>query len=77
MVETPGFTVDEPTLEVPSGLSEVVESVGARALLFNPLFPGELTFANDEQQRYRGQCISREGFNLIVYRLMARVIEKG
>lgn len=76
-VETPCFKVDELTLEVPPGLSESVESAGARALLPDPLFPGELTFANDDLQRYRGQCIGREGLNLIVHRVMARIIEKG
>jgi hemolysin activation/secretion protein len=76
-VETPCFKVDELTLEVPPGLSDAVESAGARALLPNPLFPGELTFVNDDLQRYRGQCIGREGLNLIVHRLMARIIEKG
>jgi hemolysin activation/secretion protein len=76
-VETPCFKVDEPTLEVQPGLSEAAESAGTRALLPSPLFPGELTFADDGQQRYRGQCIRREGFNLIVYRLMARANEKG
>ncbi|WP_244305957.1 ShlB/FhaC/HecB family hemolysin secretion/activation protein [Paraburkholderia lacunae] len=76
-VETPCFKVDELTLEVPPGLSDSVESAGARALLPNPLFPGELMFANDYLQRYRGQCVGREGLNLIVHRVMARIIERG
>jgi hemolysin activation/secretion protein len=76
-VETPCFKVDELTLEVPPGLSDSVESAGARALLPNPLFPGELMFVNDYLQRYREQCVGREGLNLIVHRVMALVIEKG
>lgn len=76
-VETPCFRVDELTLEVPPGFSDSVESAGARALLRNPLFPGELMFVNDYLQRYRGQCVGREGLNLIVHRAMALVIEKG
>ncbi|PMS26476.1 ShlB/FhaC/HecB family hemolysin secretion/activation protein [Paraburkholderia rhynchosiae] len=76
-VETPCFRVDELTLEVPPGLSDPVESAGTRALSPNPLFPGELMFANDYLQRYRGQCVGREGLNLIVHRVMARIIGKG
>lgn len=76
-VETPCFKLDELTLEVPPGLSSSVEAAGARALLPNPLFPGELMFANEYLQRHRGQCVGREGLNLIVHRLMARIIEKG
>lgn len=76
-VETPCFKVDELTLDVPPGLSDSVESAGARALLPNPLFPGELMFVNDYLQRYRGQCVGREGLNLIVHRVMARIIEQG
>jgi hemolysin activation/secretion protein len=75
--ETPCFKLDELTLEVPPGLSDTVEAAGARALSPNPLFPGELTFANDYLQRYRGQCVGRDGLNLIVHRVMARIIEKG
>ncbi|MFM0330086.1 ShlB/FhaC/HecB family hemolysin secretion/activation protein [Paraburkholderia strydomiana] len=76
-IETPCFKVDELTLEVPPGLSDQVESAGAQALSPNPLFPGELMFANDYLQRYRGQCVGREGLNLIVHRVMARIIGKG
>jgi hemolysin activation/secretion protein len=75
--ESPCFTLDSLALEVPSGLSPVVEAAGTRALSPNPLFPGELAFADDDLQRYRGQCVGREGLNLIVHRVMARVIEKG
>ncbi|WP_052426850.1 hypothetical protein [Paraburkholderia terrae] len=76
-VETPCFRLDELTLEVPPGLSETVEAAGARALSPNPLFPGELTFARDYLQRYIGQCVGREGLNLIVHRVMAQIIGKG
>lgn len=75
--ESPCFKLDSLTLEVPQGLSPVVEAAGARALSPNPLFPGDLTFATDYLQRYRGQCVGREGLNLIVHRVMARIIEKG
>ncbi len=76
-VEIPCFKIDELTLEVPPGLSDTVEAAGARALSPNPLFLGELTFARDYLQRYVGQCVGREGLNLIVHRVMARIIDKG
>ena len=76
-VESPCFVLDELKLEVPAGLSARVEAAGARALSPDPLFPGRLAFANDYLERYRGQCVGREGLNLIVHRVMARIIEKG
>lgn len=76
-VETPCFQIDKLTLQVPPGLSETVEAAGARALSPNPLFPGELAFANDYLQRFRGQCVGRDGLNLVVRRVMAHIIEKG
>ncbi|MBI0328736.1 ShlB/FhaC/HecB family hemolysin secretion/activation protein [Burkholderia plantarii] len=75
--ETPCFRIDSLALEVPPGLSAAVEAAGARALLPNPLFPGELRFADEYLQRYRGQCVGTQGLNLIVHRVMARLIERG
>ncbi|QCP47735.1 ShlB/FhaC/HecB family hemolysin secretion/activation protein [Trinickia violacea] len=75
--ESPCFKVDQLALEVPNGLSDAVEAAGARALSPNPLFPGALTFAADYLQRYRGQCVGREGLNLIVHRLSALILAKG
>ncbi|WP_186148216.1 ShlB/FhaC/HecB family hemolysin secretion/activation protein [Burkholderia gladioli] len=75
--ESPCFRIDELALEVPRGLAEDVEVAGARALLPNPLFPGELMFANDYLQRYRGQCIGTNGLNLLVHRVMALLIARG
>jgi len=75
--ETPCFKVDELSLEVPSGLSGAVEAAGKRALSLEPPHPGELAFAARYLDRYRGQCIGREGLNLIVHRLRALIIEKG
>ncbi|WP_460903719.1 ShlB/FhaC/HecB family hemolysin secretion/activation protein [Paraburkholderia jirisanensis] len=76
-VETPCFKIEALSLDVPPGLSETVEAAGARALSPNPLFPGELTFARDYLQRYIGQCVGRDGLNLIVHRVTARIIEQG
>ncbi len=75
--ESPCFTLTSITLRTPPGLSPSVEAAGARALSANPLWPGALSFANDYLQRYRGQCVGREGLNLIVHRVLARILERG
>jgi hemolysin activation/secretion protein len=76
-VESPCFKAEQISLEVPPGLSPMVEAAGTRALSPDPLFPGELMFVNDYLQRYRGQCVGQDGLNLIVHRVLARIIEKG
>lgn len=75
--ESPCFKLDALTIEVPNGLNPLVEAAGARALSPNPLFPGELSFISDFLQRYRGQCVGREGLNLIVHRVMVRILDAG
>ncbi len=75
--ESPCFNVTQLTLELPAGLSESVRAAGMRALSPDPLFPGKLAFASAYLQRYRGQCVGREGLNLIVHRLSALILEKG
>ncbi len=75
--EFPCFKVEHIGIELPSGLSDLVRAAGERALSPDPLFPGELRFTSDYLQRYVGQCIGREGLNLIVYRLADRILKKG
>jgi hemolysin activation/secretion protein len=76
-VETPCFKVEQIGLEMPKGLGESVRSAGERALSADPLFPGPLRFASEYLQRYVGQCVGREGLNLIVHRVAERILEKG
>jgi len=75
--ESPCFKVEEITLAMPKGLGKAVEQAGERALSPDPLFPGKLSFASTYLQRYRGQCIGRDGLNLIVHRLSALLLQKG
>ncbi|MEX3959230.1 ShlB/FhaC/HecB family hemolysin secretion/activation protein [Trinickia sp. EG282A] len=75
--ESPCFKVEELTLRIPEGLSEPVRAAGVRALSPDPVFPGALLFASSHLQRYRGQCVGREGLNLIVHRLSALILAKG
>ncbi|GLU33894.1 ShlB/FhaC/HecB family hemolysin secretion/activation protein [Trinickia caryophylli] len=75
--ETPCFRVDRLTLAVPDGLSEKVRAAGERALSPDPLFPGQLSFAVDYLKRYEGQCVGRDGLNLIVHRVSALILDRG
>lgn len=75
--ETPCFKIDEIALVTPQGLSNAVERIGARALSPDPVFPGQLSFASSYLQQYRGQCVGRDGLNLIVHRLSALILAKG
>lgn len=75
--ETPCFKIDEVALTMPKGLSKMVEEAGERALSPDPLFPGKLAFASSYLTRYRGQCIGREGLNLIVHRVSNLILQKG
>jgi hemolysin activation/secretion protein len=76
-VETPCFKIEQIGLEMPKGLSDLVRAVGDRALSPDPLIPGEVRFAADYLQRYVGQCVGREGINLIVHRVADLILEKG
>lgn len=75
--ETPCFKVAQIGLQMPKGLSDSVHAAGERALSPDPIFTGELRFADDYLQRYVGQCVGREGLNLIVHRVSERILEKG
>lgn len=76
-VETPCFKLERIGLEMPKGLSDSVQAAGERALSPDPIFTGELRFADDYLQRYVGQCVGREGLNVIVHRVSERILEKG
>ena len=71
-VESPCFRIDRFLLEVPSQLPESIRKRGASSLPTDPFH-----FAQTYLQQYAGQCIGREGLNLIVRRLTARILAKG
>ena len=76
-IETPCFKVERIGLEMPKGLGAAVRTAGERALSPDPLFTGELRFADDYLQRYVGECVGRDGLNLIVHRVSKRILEAG
>lgn len=70
--ETPCFTVNTFVLEVPGQLSPAAHRYGASASLFDPFH-----FAQKFLEQYSGQCIGREGINLLVRGVTARILERG
>ncbi|HWZ49244.1 MAG TPA: ShlB/FhaC/HecB family hemolysin secretion/activation protein [Herbaspirillum sp.] len=77
-LESPCFKTDTLVLVLPPGLSEPVKAVGQRALAPDFLsLHASLLFASHYLERYRGQCIGREGVNLIVHRLSALILQNG
>lgn len=66
--ETPCFRVDHFALEIPRQFVDA-----SRAARMQDRF----RFADDYLAQYAGQCIGREGLNLIVKRLTAQILGKG
>ena len=70
--ETPCFTVDSFVLEVPSQLSPAAHRYGASTSLFDPFH-----FAQKFLDQYRGKCVGREGINMLVKGVTAKILERG
>lgn len=70
--ETPCFNIQHFVLEVPSQLSPEAHRYGASTL---PL--DRFRFAQDFLEQYAGRCIGREGINLIVKGVTAKMLERG
>jgi hemolysin activation/secretion protein len=70
--ETPCFTVNTFVLEVPSQLSPAARRYGASASFFDTFH-----FAQKYLEQYSGQCIGREGINLLVKGVTAKILERG
>jgi hemolysin activation/secretion protein len=68
--ETPCFTVNNFVLEVPGNLSPTAKRYGASTL---PL--DSFRFAQDFLEQYKGKCIGREGINMIVKGVTAKILE--
>ena len=71
-VETPCFKIQKLLLEVPDHVSPEAHRIGASTL---PL--DKFRFAQDFLDQYAGQCIGREGINIIVKGLTAEILERG
>lgn len=70
--ESPCFKINYLSLEVPVHFPAHILAVGASTLPQD-----HFRFAQDYLEKYAGQCIGREGLNLIVKRLTARILDKG
>ncbi|HUW00055.1 MAG TPA: ShlB/FhaC/HecB family hemolysin secretion/activation protein [Gallionella sp.] len=70
--ETPCFTVNKFVLDVPGNFSPAARRYGASTL---PL--DTFRFAQDFLEQYKGKCIGREGINMIVKGVTAKILERG
>ena len=70
--ETPCFNIQNFVLEVPSQVSPEAQRYGASTLPMD-----RFRFAQDFLEQYAGQCIGREGINLIVKGLTAEILDRG
>lgn len=70
--ETPCFTVHNFVLEVPSQLSPAAHRYSPGSSLFDTFH-----FAQKFLDQYRGLCIGREGINLLVRGVTAKILERG
>ncbi|WP_244813744.1 ShlB/FhaC/HecB family hemolysin secretion/activation protein [Caballeronia sp. Lep1P3] len=70
--ETPCFRVDTFSLDVPTTLPEVLRTKGASAL---PL--DAFAFARQWLDHYKGQCIGKEGVNLLTKGLQQTILSHG
>jgi len=70
--ETPCFPLHRITLQPSLQLSDHATRIGASALPLAPFF-----FAQEYLQNYVGQCIGKEGLNLIIQGLTNIILQKG
>lgn len=70
--ETPCFTIQHFVLEVPSQLTPEAHRYGASTLPQD-----HFRFAQDFLEKYAGLCIGREGINLIIKGVTAKILEQG
>ncbi len=71
-VETPCFKIDKFVLEVPSQVSPEAQRYGASQSQTDTF-----RFAQVFLEQYSGQCIGREGINIIVKGLTSKILERG
>ena len=71
-VETPCFRIDAFSVEVPDTLPEVVRVKGASALPMDPF-----AFLNDWLRHYEGQCVGKQGLDLLTRGLQGVILSHG
>jgi len=71
-VETPCFRIDTFTIDVPDTLPEAVRTKGASALPMDPF-----AFLHDWLRHYEGQCVGKEGINVLTKGLQGVILTHG
>lgn len=70
--ETPCFRIDTFSLEVPDTLSEAARVKGASALPMDPF-----AFLRDWLTPYEGQCVGKQGLDMLIKSLQAVILSHG
>ena len=71
-VETPCFRIDAFAVEVPDTLPKVERVKGASALPMDPF-----AFLNDWLRHYEGQCVGKQGLDLLTKGLQGVILSRG
>ncbi|MGF6368108.1 hemolysin activation/secretion protein [Paraburkholderia sp. RAU6.4a] len=71
-VETPCFRIDSFAVEVPDTLPEVDRAKGASALPMDPF-----AFLHDWLRHYEGQCVGKQGLDLLTKGLQGVILSHG
>ncbi|WP_428840340.1 ShlB/FhaC/HecB family hemolysin secretion/activation protein [Burkholderia vietnamiensis] len=71
-VEAPCFRIDRLTLDVPSSLPDAVKAQGASALPMD-----RFAFARDWLNHYAGQCVGKQGIDVLVKGLSQAILARG
>ncbi len=71
-VETPCFRIDSFSVEVPDTLPEVTRVKGASALPMDPF-----AFLHDWLRHYEGQCVGKQGLDLLTKGLQGVILSRG
>ncbi|MDF3086365.1 ShlB/FhaC/HecB family hemolysin secretion/activation protein [Burkholderia sola] len=70
--ETPCFRIDRFAVDVPDSLSAVVKSQGASALPMD-----RFAFAREWLEHYTGQCVGKQGLDVLVKALSQDILSRG
>ncbi|WP_028228011.1 ShlB/FhaC/HecB family hemolysin secretion/activation protein [Paraburkholderia ferrariae] len=71
-VETPCFQINTFTVDVPDTLPDVVRAKGASALPMDPF-----AFLHDWLRHYEGQCVGKQGLDLLTKGLQGVILSRG
>ncbi|KVZ35096.1 hypothetical protein WL13_23970 [Burkholderia ubonensis] len=71
-VETPCFRIDRFTLDVPDSLPDGVKAKGASALPMD-----RFAFAREWLEHYTGQCVGKQGLDVLVKELSQDILSRG